>query len=363
MRITRLRAGSIEVGPLSRFANQAPIRMLSTVLVVETDEGASGVSMPWSPRVAGPPLCYTYKHWIEPAVVGRDPFDREAINDALYPLIRGGLPLTAIGGLDVALWDLAGRALGQPIYRVMGAHRHAIPAYASTLRLDSIEAYADHALELIDQGFRAIKIHPKGSPTDDIEICRAVRAAVGDDYPLMLDPVAAYDRAGALRVGRALDELGFVWFEEPLVDTDIDGYVELCRALDLPVAGIDSVRWRLADYTEWLRRGAFDIVRGDAARHGLTLMRKIGVLAEAFDLKCEPHGMGPLLAQAANLHSCLAMPNCDWVEIPVPMDRFTGGVLDALLLQPDGTIAAPKGPGLGLEVDWPWIERECEWLE
>ena len=143
--------------------------------------------------------------------------------------------MRSIGALDVALWDLAGKAFGQPIHRLLGTFRDRIPAYASSAVLDSPQAYADEALRFRDTGWAAYKIHPPTRWREDIAVCEAVRRAVGNEYTIMLDSTWSYDFPAALRVGKAVEALGFYWYEDPLHDQDLYNYVKLKQQLSIPI--------------------------------------------------------------------------------------------------------------------------------
>ena len=217
------------------------------------------------------------------------------------------------------MWDLAAKSVDLPLYQLLGAHRHRIEAYASGLAQPIGPTRPRPARARQGAGMHGYKLHTFGVPARDIDACRAMRAAVGDDFALILDPVNSYDRQGALRVGRVLDELGFEWFEAPLPDDDVEGYVELCRTLDVPIAN-GEVRVRgLRDYAELVRQGAVDIVRVAAdVQGGLTMLRKAGALAEASSRRLEPRCYGTTLVQAAHLHWASAWPTAGSSKCPNP---------------------------------------------
>jgi L-alanine-DL-glutamate epimerase-like enolase superfamily enzyme len=205
---------------------------------------------------------------------------------------------------------------------------------------------------LAARGFTAIKLHPWGDPDRDIELCRAVRQQLGDKIDLMIDPMGLYDRQGALKVGRSLDDLHFYWYEEPLPESDVQGYIGLCQQLDLPVLGVDSLRLSLGNYADYISRGAFDIVQADAARQGISWSRKLTAVCEAFGLKFQAHAYGTPLHQAANLHLMAAIGNGDLFEMPVPEGILDTPMQDTIRLDQDGWVTLPRKPGLGLEIDW-----------
>ena len=180
----------------------------------------------------------------------------------------------------MALWDIAGKALGKPVYKLLGATREKVPAYASTLGHISDERYIDVVLEAKDLGFKAIKVHPYCVADDDIRLCHKVRKAVGDDMTLMLDPIGypgPYNRHDAFRVARVLDELGFFWLEDPLPLTDLEGLAALSEACKIvQVRAHDGVQ-DIRQYDALLRGGCMDIIGGSP--RGITGLMKVAALA------------------------------------------------------------------------------------
>ncbi|MCW2846582.1 MAG: hypothetical protein JWR90_556 [Marmoricola sp.] len=287
---------------------------------------------------------------IRRALVGRDIHDVEAISLELTG--RLSAPNAVYSAIDIALWDLIGKHHETPVYQLLGAARHELRAYASTVYYPTIQEYIDLALECRAEGFDAYKLHPFGVPDKDIALCRAVREAVGDTMDLMLDPVNAYDRQGAMKVGRVLDELDFYWFEAPIPDTDIQGLAELTSKLDLPVAAAESVSGGLLQYPQYLSTHVLDSLRGVGDWvGGISAMRKAAALCEAYGVKYEPHSYGTTSIQAAHFAVMLSIHNCDFLELPVPTGILDHGMKNTLRVEKDGTVAAPTLPGLGYEID------------
>ncbi|KAA9151861.1 hypothetical protein FPZ12_038125 [Amycolatopsis acidicola] len=287
---------------------------------------------------------------VRATLVGRDPHDVEAISYELTDKLVS--PSAVASTVDIALWDLIGKIHETPVYQLLGAARHKVRAYASTVWYPEVQDYVDLALKCREEGFTAYKIHAFGVPDKDIEVCRAVREGVGDSMDLMLDPVNAYDRAGAMRVGRVLDELDFYWYEAPIPDSDLDGLADLSRALDLPVSAAESIAGGLRYLPPYLVRNAGDTFRGIGDFiGGISAMKKSAALCEAFGTKYEPHSYGSTLIQAAHFHVMLAIHNCDFIELPVPTGILDGGMKDALRVNAEGFVDAPVKPGLGYEID------------
>ena len=152
-----------------------------------------------------------------------------------------------------------------------------------------------------------------------MEQCAAVKQAVGDDMVLMLDSMWSYGYEDAVRVGRAIQEMGFYWYEDPLAEDDIYGYVKLRQKLNIPILATEHAPGGMYGYTSWIRQQATDMLRGDVAlKGGITPMVKIAHLAEAFRMKCEIHHGGNSLNNVANLHLTMAMPNCEYFEVLLP---------------------------------------------
>jgi L-alanine-DL-glutamate epimerase-like enolase superfamily enzyme len=336
--------------------------VINLVQVADAD-GRAGYASTWLPGGRSE-IAEAVAQFVRPLVVGRPVSEREAIwhsiqNVAYYTSIRA-----AASAIDIAIWDLAARSVDLPLYQLLGAQRHRIEAYASGLAQPTAEAAAAGALAARARGLAGYKLHTFGPAARDIDACRAMRDAVGDECALILDPVNSYDRRDALRVGRVLDELGFEWFEAPLPDDDVEGYVELCRVLDVPIAN-GEVRVRgLRDYAELVRHGAIDIVRVAAdVQGGLTTLRKAGALAEAASRRLEPRCYGTTLVQAAHLHWALSVANCRFFEVPDPKGYLDFGMANTIEPGPDGFVAAPRGPsgkptpGLGVEIDWDTVDN------
>jgi len=295
---------------------------------------------------------------VKPVVVGRNPLDTGAIWEDMWRQRRNVSPRN-IGAVDVALWDVAGKAAGLPIFRMLGACRKSVPAYASSAWLPTPEAYAEEALRFKSQGWTAYKMHPHGIPQEDIEICAAVRKAVGDDYVLMLDAMWAYQYEDAMRVGRAIEEMGYFWYEDPLEEEDIYNYVKLHSKLDIPIMATEYAPGGLYGMAQWVMLGATDILRGDVAINGgITPMIRLAHMADAFRMKCEIHHGGNSLNNVANLHVTMAVSNCDYYEVFPCSGVNKYALVEDIEVDRKGMVHIPEKPGLGYEIDWDLVERE-----
>ena len=294
---------------------------------------------------------------LKPVVLGQNPLDRELLNQRLWG--RGRSTLTrCIGAMDVALWDLGGKIAGLPIHQLLGSYRSSLPAYASSQVLPSIEAYCEQALYYKSRGWTAYKIHPPHPWRADIKVCEAVRKAVGDDYPLMLDATWSYDYPTAVRVGRALEGLDFYWYEDPLQEWNIHGYVKLRQQVRVPLMATELPFGGLDQYSPWLTAQATDYLRGDVCfKGGLTTCIKTAHLAEAFGMNYEIHHGCNSLNNVANLHLSMAIRNCEYFEVllPDPANKF--GLVEDITVDAQGLVHAPMEPGLGAKIDFERIER------
>jgi len=295
---------------------------------------------------------------LKPVVLGQDPLERERLYQALWQRNRQ-TTYRAIGAMDVALWDIAGKAAGLPIHRLLGSYRGSIPAYASSAVLPGKDAYANEALRFKAEGWTAYKIHPPTDPAVDIEVCRAVRRAVGEEFTVMLDPTWAYQYPEALRVGRAVEELGFYWYEDPLADDDLLGYIKLKQHLTIPILATEYTPGGLTAFAPWLVHQATDFLRGDVAvKGGITALVKAAHLAEAFHMNFEIHHGGNSLNNVANLHVTMAIRNCEFFEVLLPAGAQKYGLAEDIEVDRRGLVHAMAGPGLGAAIDFDLIARK-----
>jgi len=306
-------------------------------------------------------------------LIGQDPLDRELIWKWLWV---ANIPENVSSVVDMMLWDLAGRAVHLPVYKLLGGARDRVKAYASTYpNLGSPDVYAEHALTCKREGYLAYKIHPHyfwdpatrqptpGRPSNvdwDIRTCRAVREAVGRDYVLMYDPWGTYHTVEeALKVGRELERLDFLWYEHPMPEYRVESYVRLARELTIPILSPEIAAGGVFTRADWILRGASDMSRVDCNRGGITGARKTAIVCEAFGVRCEIHMAGFANLQVLGATSAdtseyyekgLLAPDVDY-DAPHPYLRQTCDRMDR-----DGYIKLPQTPGLGYDIVWDWIE-------
>lgn len=339
---------------------------------VHSDEGPVGVGE-CMVRLA-PEATAAIVHELGTVIEGLDVLDTSVAWELMFSVMmnRGhlqGFFMEALSGIDVALWDLKGKALGQPIYQLLGgAQRERIWVYASSLRFRGIETTVAEAKQFVAQGFDAMKLKlgsDRHRPETDLELAKAVRAAVGDHIFLAADANCGFERPAAMRVARELQDLGFGWFEEPLAPDDFDGYADMARALDMPIAGGETQFTRFG-FRELFTHRAIDIVQPNICRAGgFTECSRIAALAESFHIPYAPHtGSTTAICMAAELHLSAALPNfliyeymqCDWSKdagnpLRVDLVRNSAEVFE------DGYMRLPSGPGLGIELNEEIIER------
>jgi L-alanine-DL-glutamate epimerase-like enolase superfamily enzyme len=275
---------------------------------------------------------------------------------------RGGgtWPNYYTAAAEICMWDILGKAVNRPIYKLLGGTKDRVMAYASSQHLPNVEDYIADVLSAKEQGYKGYKIHPgggqrkTGSPipayVGHIEEIKTIRKAVGDDFVLAHDPVQRYNLFEALKVGRVLDDLNYAWFEDPLPTTDLEGLVELNRALDLPLH-VGEFLFSISDFAEYIRRGALDVARLIADNvGGISGSMRVGMLADAFNLECTPHNWGNPTDLAVHFHLELAMPNAYWFEMPHPVTAADRPYQENFRIDKEGYVLAPTEPGLGYPI-------------
>ena len=326
------------------------------VLKITDEDGFEGVSTCLAEHSRRVPHGYL-QDMIAPVVMGRDIYDREAIYQELWRLDRHLMffPVTVLGCVDVALWDIAAKRAEMPLYRYLGGSRTSLPVYYSAQFMDKAEDYVAEVKRARSMGFKAYKVHSK----DNLEIFTAVREAAGSDMVLMVDTVTDWTFEQALRVGRHLEKLNYYWFEEPFRDWNLERYAKLATALDIPIAGTEVNGGGLQGVAQAIYYGAVDIVRADVAygKMGVTETLKVAHLAEAFGMKCEVHCtlMGPM--DIANLHVSCAISNCEFYELHMPEKIFQFPMKEPYPIDDNGFIHVPQKPGLGIHIDWDAVDN------
>jgi L-alanine-DL-glutamate epimerase-like enolase superfamily enzyme len=358
----------------------------SALLVeIETDDGIIGIG---EAGVGGgaPVVTQTaIEQLLKPMLVGEDPLLIERLWQKMFERTRAGgrrgVVMHAISGIDIALWDIAGKVAGLPLHRVFGAYADALEVYASGgfyQEGKDVRALAEEAAGYAAQGYRGMKMkigrnpstqsHLRGQlgladrcvvePAEDIARVAAVRQALGPKAKLMVDVNCVWSPAIAIAVGRALEPYDLYWIEEPVATDDIDGSAAVAAALHTPIAGYET-EVGLYGFRELITRRAVDIVQPDLAwTGGFSEGRRIAALAHAHNLMIAPHAFGGAVLLVASLHFAASIPNALVVE----HDRNENPLREALLKEPiavdrHGMVALPTRPGLGIELDRSIVDK------
>ncbi len=349
---------------------------------IETDAGITGIG---EAGVGGGSARHVIDNQLRPLLVGEDPLLIEGLWQRMFARTRQfgrrGIVMNAISGIDIALWDIAGKVAKLPVYRMLGACRDRVEAYASGgfyQEGKSADDLAGEAEGYRASGFRGMKMKIGRNPSTqthlrhlaagaelcevepEVDIARvaAVRRAVGPRAKLMVDVNCAWSPAMAIEMGRALEPYRLYWIEEPVATDDIDGSARVAAALATPIAGYET-EIGLYGFRELITRGAVDIVQPDIAwSGGFSECRRIAALAQAHHLMVAPHAFASAVTLVASLHFAASIPNALVLEF----DQNPNGLRDELLKEPlridgDGMIRLPERPGLGIELDPSAIDR------
>ncbi|MFI5709224.1 enolase C-terminal domain-like protein [Kribbella sp. NPDC051620] len=311
------------------------------VLRIGTDDGAEGVALFARPGAAAQ-LEDLVDRVFRDELIGQDPYQREWLWHRIWELDRiEELPLPTLGLIDVALWDLAGRVAGQPVWQLLGGHRRSIPAYASTSTFGTTEEFLDVATQCLEAGYAAIKLHAWGDARRDAQLCAALREHVGDDVPLMYDGSAGFDLPDAIRLGRALTDLDYLWYEEPMREFSVTAYGQLARTVGVPLLVAETSDGAHMNAADFITAGAatFGVRASTTLRGGITGAMRTAHLADAYRLRAEVHG-----SDIPNQHLCMAISNTTYYEsLVTSTDVRREACVDA-----DGLVHAPLAPGIAL---------------
>lgn len=332
---------------------------LTSLILVHTDTGQVGIGSAYShPGL----VTIVVKGQLEPLLRGQDPREVEYLWDRMYAVTRWygrkGAALSALGGLDTAFWDLRGKALGKPVWSLLGGEPTACPAYASALLWKpDVEALAEEAAGHLARGFRRMKMRLGRNEAYDVAAVRAVRRILGKENDLMVDASMRYHVALARRIGKVLDENNVFWYEEPFLPEDIDSFAALRGTVAVRIAAGEN-EFGVQGFRELIRAHAVDIVQPDASRcGGISEVWRVARMAAAAGLAFAPHSWSDAVAVMANAQVVAAMPNGLTVEV----DQTGNPFIEELLVEPlrvrDGQISLKHQPGLGLELNTAVVDR------
>ncbi len=329
-----------------------------TVVQIETDAGIIGIGPGCAPELLPA---------VREVLVGADPFDVEQ-HAARLTYYAAGLPYNGAAGIDIALWDIIGKACGQPLYKLWGGGRDKVPAYASMVLLSTLEERVELAVRLADEGWQAIKLRLH-FPTmqEDIALVERVREAVGARMTIMVDanqaqssgswqPGVRWDYRRALETAKALDQLDCFWLEEPLPRYAFEALAAINAQVGMPLAGGENNPY-LHELRQMAEQNVYGVLQPESmVLGGITALRKVGVLAELFDKLVEPHHGGRGLGTIAHLHLTASWAHSPYLEVlhDPPIGDYRHGF--SILTEPpvvdsEGFIQTPQQPGLGVAVD------------
>ena len=344
------------------------------LLKIETDEGITG----WGEGYVGARGDFV-KQLFGDLLIGADPLNRNALWQGMFDRVyngnnAGGFGGSAISAVDIALWDIAGKAAGQSVSDLLGGRiRDKVAVYATGLYYTEGEfptRLLDEATMYVELGFKGMKTKIGGLPiAEDVQRVAAIRRAIGDDIRLMVDANQAYPASTAIRIGNELAAYDITWFEEPVNAKDVDAYLQVQAAVPMPVAGGENLRTRY-EFKDFFARRAYDIAQPDVVNaEGITEMRNIAMTANSYGILVNPHVWGSPVMIAASLHLASTIPPCPPAYEPRPyeqepvmeFDRTPSGIREGITAEPfdqqDGFITVPTAPGLGVEIDEDAVRR------
>ena len=342
------------------------------IIEVKTEQGISG----YSAGVGFLDEAKALVSLLRPFLLNRDPFLVEDFIRVLRSALFLGYKAWFV---EVALWDIIGKATGQPIYKLLGGGPDKLPAYASTGELHPPEKRAEEVIALKEQGFKAVKLRLKNMEMkDDIYLVETVRKTVGDDMVIMVDanqgwpihgfgPYPRWSLKRAMETAKALEEFNIRWLEEPLYKQDYDGYAQLRKSTTVPIAS-GEFNVDLYEFRDLVSRGCLDIIQPDVTLStGILNAKKVAGMAEAYSLEFSPHTWTNGLGLVANLQLMASCPNCPYCEFPYEPPGWIPSARDFMLTEPieidrEGYVQVPQTPGLGVELDWEKIKKFGEEL-
>lgn len=330
-----------------------------TVFVkLSTDEGIEGwgeILAPTHPEIAATIL----KAHLAPAVLGENPLQNQYLWDRMLDTLRergytGGYLIDAMAGLDIAFWDVKGKALGLPVHMLLGGqYRDKLRCYCSSVPGGNVGEKLEHIAKIKEEGFDAVKIHTFGKgKAADLELLQAIRGQYNtSELDLMYDAHGKCTQTEAFTIGRALGELDALFFESPLTFEDRLGHSRLAEAIDAAVAVGEPLR-TIYTFREWIASGAAEVVQPDMGRNGITEMMRIGHLAEAHHVPFAPHlSAHQAVGHAASVHVSAALSNFMIYEYQPNALKACASYAKASFRLENGHIVVPNEPGLGVEID------------
>jgi L-alanine-DL-glutamate epimerase-like enolase superfamily enzyme len=363
LKITGIETDVLRFAPGKPFAdaihNFGPDRG-GTVLRILTNAGITGWAYSSFGMIAGGPRVVEtiLQEELKPVLMGKDPAFPKRLRADMWSAIEyqgvQGVTQYAMAAVDIALWDILGKAAGMPVYKMIGAFRERMPVYAMNgwyYEKDSdLSQFRKSIASALEEGFHAVKIKVgRGTIDEDVERIRAAQELCGKDRRVMVDANQVFNRNEALRRGRVYQQMNCFWLEEPLPPYDRDGYSELAHALDIRIATGEN-EYTKYPFLELIKHGGVDVVQPDNRRAGgLTEWMEIAAIADAYGIEVASHGGGP-----TNLHMLLAMPNAIYME--TGSLKGDSSNVEKLRME-NGEVFAPVTPGMGSELRRDWIQK------
>jgi len=333
--------------PIYVFSNVLPM----TFLQVFTDEGITGIS-----PTGG--MAAIIENMLKPQVIGEDPLNTERIWDKMYwaTLMSGrrGAAVIAMSAVDIAVWDLKGKILNQPVHKILGGHRDAVPSYGSSLPLNfPAEELVKEMTDYVADGFKMVKMRiGKRDPNEDLERVKLVREAIGPKVDLALDVNNGWSLNTAIRMAKKLEEYDIYWLEEPILADEIDNLAKLAKETSIPIA-VGENHYTKWEFKELMERGAVEIVQADIGKcGGVTEFIKIAAMADAYGLPACPHH-----TEFVDAALVAAIPNGLFHEYLQEFFDPKAQVFVDHIKPRNGEVAPLNKPGFGIEIDEEAIQR------
>ncbi|MEM8649358.1 MAG: mandelate racemase/muconate lactonizing enzyme family protein [Pseudomonadota bacterium] len=384
MKISRITSHvlSYDLPEVLGYSQQYYSKRTAHLVEIETDEGITGWGECFGPGNVAIANKTIVERVIQPMLLGENPLNRDALWHKVYNLLRDhgqkGMSMQALSGVDIALWDIAGKVANLPLHTLIGGvHRTEIPVYGYGMMLrpeplgELVVHFEEEALQIKEMGFAATKMKVGLGPKDDVKLAEAVRKGVGEDYKFMVDANHCYTTVDAFYVGHALEELDAYWFEEPIAPEDYSGYRELRAGLKVNIAGGEAEfnRWGWRNLLE--SRGLSIAQPEVCALGGISEYLRVLALCHAHFTPVINHVWGSAIAVATNMHLLAAMPPLPGGLFPsepmLEFDTTDNKFRDELLTQPldiqvqvkknNGMVSIPGGDGLGVEPDPEFIRH------
>jgi len=369
MKIIDIETFPVSFKPERPFANSIEWHesRATTLVKILTDEGVSGWGEAYGPPLGTSCIIETY---IKSRLIGKDPFNLEFHWNKLQA--HKGVPIGAIGGVDIALWDLKAKALNLPLYQLLGGKFiEEIVPYATGLYFcektpDSTYFLEKETLEIIDRGFKAVKMKVGFGKERDIKRVKKVREIIGESLELMVDANQAYDIMTCLELLPYFEEINIKWFEEPLPWYNFDGYRQLRSKAPFAIAGGEA-ETTYQGFIQAIKNQIVDVIQPDIpGAGGITNAKRIAVLADAFQMEFQPHVFGTILSLPAAVQLLASIPNHkSWSTVPRPVtlewdttpNKMVNDILEKPLEIKDGILKIPEKAGLGVEVNEAAIKK------